>query len=208
MASYKGIQGALLSLEEFFGRRLPSELAGEPTNAKVKLLGSADIANKLTGNILGIYLHRLTIDPHGRTRQFAATASDSGARRPELPVNLHFLLIANAASSPIEADLMSWAMVEIANHSQLDISHIGAIDGDWGERETLNITPEEMSTEDLMRIWDVFESPYTCTVPYVARTVRLRLLTERIEGAPIVTRVFPTGTHEPGSSSRDQRPAP
>lgn len=195
MASYKGVQGALVALEEFFKRRLPAELSAEPTNARVELLGSKTIADVLTGNLLGIYLHRLTIDPHGRTRQFTPQGTGTNERRSELPVNLHFLLIANATSATIEADLMSWAMVELANQNQLDVSHVADLDDEWGEREVLNITPEEMSTEDLMRIWDVFESPYTSTVPYVARTVRLRLRPERSEGPDVITRVFPSGRY-------------
>ena len=194
MASYKGVQGALLALEEFFKRRLPTDLSDEPTNAQAKLLGSADIASKLKGNLLGIYLHRMTIDPHGRARFFSQQGASEEGRHPELPVNLHFLLIANANSATIEADLMAWAMVELANASQLDVSHVLDIDDEWGQTEVLNITPDEMSTEDLMRIWDVFESPYTSTVPYVARTIRLRLNPQHTEGPAVVTRVFPGGT--------------
>ena len=194
MASYKGVQGALLALEEFFKRRLPTDLSDEPTNAQAQLLGSADIASKLKGNLLGIYLHRMTIDPHGRARFFSQQGASEEGRHPELPVNLHFLLIANANSATIEADLMAWAMVELANASQLDVSHVLDIDDEWGQTEILNITPDEMSTEDLMRIWDVFESPYTSTVPYVARTIRLRLNPQHTEGPAVVTRVFPGGT--------------
>jgi hypothetical protein len=193
MASYRGVKGALSALEDFFNRRLPDDLGSEPINARIALLGSADIANSLSGNLLGIYLHRLTIDPHGRSRAFLGQGSDDGRRWPELPVNLHFLLIANATSATIEADLISWAMVELANQTQLDISHLASMDDEWDEREILNVSPEDMSTEDLMRIWDVFESPYTSTVPYVARTVRLRLEAARSEGPPVVTRVFPGG---------------
>lgn len=194
MASYRGVTGALLALESFLTSRLPAELSSEPTNAQARLLGSADIANILTGNLLGIYLHRVTIDPHGRQRAFAQRGTEPIPPSPELPVNLHFLLIANASSATIEADLLSWAMVELANQSQLDVSHIQDIDDEWGQAEILNITPDEMSTEDLMRIWDVFKSPYTSTVPYVARTVRLRLRRPRSEGPPVSTRVFPGGT--------------
>lgn len=194
MASYKGVQGALVALEDFFKRRLPAELSSEPVSASVSLLGSADIAQTLSGNLLGIYLHRITIDPHGRTRQFTPQGTQNGGRQSELPVNLHFLLIANATSPTAEADLMAWAMVELANEPQLDISHVQDIDDEWGQREVLNIAPDEMSTEDLMRIWDVFESPYTSTVPYVARTVRLRLRQQRTEGPPVVSRVFPGGS--------------
>ena len=157
MASYKGVQGSLLALEEFFKRRLPEELSDEPTNAQIKLLGSADISSKLKGNLLGIYLHRIAIDPHGRARFFSQQGTTENGRQPELPINLHFLLIANANSATVEADLMSWGMLELANASQLDISHLLDIDDEWGDQETLNITPDEMSTEDLMRIWDVFE---------------------------------------------------
>jgi hypothetical protein len=193
MASYKGVSGFLLALESFLTNRLPAELSNEPTNAQAKLLGSADIANNLTGNILGIYLHRITIDPHGRQRTFANRGNSANALQPELPVNLHFLLISNATSATTEADLLSWAMVELANEPQLDVSHIQDIDDEWGQTEILNVTPDEMSTEDLMRIWDVFKTPFTSTVPYVARTIRLRLKYPHSEGPPVSTRVFPGG---------------
>lgn len=196
MASYKGVQGALLALENFFKRRLPAELSAEPVSASVTLLGSADIAESLSGNLLGIYLHRLTIDPHGRARFFTQQGSGPDSRSAELPVNLHFLLIANATSPTVEADLMAWAMVELANENQLDISHLQDIDSSWGQAEVLTISPDEMTTEDLMRIWDVFESSYTITVPYVARTVRLRLTPQRSEGPDVVTRVLPGGAYE------------
>ena len=194
MASYKGVQGALVALEDFFKRRLPVDLSDEPVSASVTLLGSSDIAEALSGNLLGIYLHRITIDPHGRTRTFSPQGTQQNGRQGELPVNLHFLLIANANSPTVEADLMAWAMVVLANENQIDISHVQGIDAEWSEREVLNIAPEEMSTEDLMRIWDVFESPYTSTVPYIARTVRLRLNPQRSEGPDVITRVFPGGT--------------
>lgn len=193
MASYRGVSGFLLALESFLTNRLPAELSNEPTNAQAKLLGSADIANNLTGNILGIYLHRITIDPHGRQRTFANRGNSANALQPELPVNLHFLLISNATSATTEADLLSWAMVELANEPQLDVSHIQDIDDEWGQTEILNVTPDEMSTEDLMRIWDVFKTPFTSTVPYVARTIRLRLKYPHSEGPPVSTRVFPGG---------------
>lgn len=193
MASYRGVKAALLALEDFLSRRLPAELRENSINARVALLGSADIAKPLTGNLLGIYLHRVVIDPHGRSRYFPPAGTDPNAPRPELPVNLHVLLIANGTSAEHEADLLSWAMLELANDGQLDVSHVADIDGEWTERETLTVTPEEMSTEDLMRIWDVFEAKYTNTVPYVIRTVRMKLKPPFTAGPAVTTRVLPTG---------------
>ncbi len=193
MASFKGVQGVLTVLEDFFKARLPAELSEGPTNARVSLLGSNDLANKLNGNLLGVYLYRITIDDHGRSRFFKPQGVDNGAAQPELPVNLHFLLIANASSATTEADLMSWAMVELANHSQLDISHLQTSDDEWGQTEVINITPVDLTTEDLMRIWDGFETPYTIAMAYVAKTIRLRLNRQRTEGPDVVSRVLATG---------------
>lgn len=173
--------------------RLPNSLQTEPVNATVSLLGSAAITSPPQGgNWLGLYMHRLTIDPHGRTRTFPRTPGVAEGAS-ELPVNLHFLLIASSTSAVTETDLMAWAMLELANFGQLDVSHLGEQDRDWGFREIINISPDEMSTEDLMRIWDAFESPYRLSVPYVARTVRLKLHPHRSEAPDVITRVFPGG---------------
>lgn len=180
-------------MEEHLKRRLPDELRGGSVNARVALLGSADVGRPLSGNLLGIYLHRVVIDPHGRSRHFPPQGTDSRGPQPELPLNLHLLIIAVASSAAIEADLLAWAMFELANEGQLDIAEIANTDREWGEREVLTITPEEMTTEDLMRIWEVFEAQYTNSVPYVLRTVRLRLRHSLGEGPPVTTRVLPGG---------------
>jgi len=197
VANYTAVNGVLLALESFFNSRMPSELSEGPVNARVALLGSADITKPISGNALGLYLHRISIDPHGRSRHFPAQGTQKGeAPAGELPLNLHFLLIAAASSATIEANLMAWAMVELANESKLDISHMAETDQGWTQREVLTITPEDMSTEDLMRIWDVFKTQYTSTVPYCIKTVRLRLKQPQTLGPPVRTRVFPTGIAE------------
>jgi hypothetical protein len=183
----------MAALEDFFKRRLPDELRQGSVNARVTLLGSADVARPITGNTLGIYLHRLTVDPHGRNRFAPPRGAGEEGPRAELPVNLHFLLIAAASSASIEADLMGWAMVELANEAQLDISELGESDSAWSDRELVTVAPEEMSTEDLMRIWDVFEAKYTITVPYVIRSVRLLLNPQRTEGPAVLSRIYPAG---------------
>ena len=192
MASYQGINSVLAALETYFKERMPSELTQGSINASVKLLGSADVAKPISGNTLGLYLHRMSIDAHGRARHFAPTGANTAEAVPELPVNLHLFLIASASSAAIEADLMAWAMVELANFPQLDYARLHPGDTAWGERELVSISPEDMSTEDLMRIWEVFDSRYTMTVPYIARTVRLRLR-EPVSGDPVATRVYPVG---------------
>lgn len=196
MAGYTAVHGTLEALESFFKQRLPAELSGGTTNASVKLLGSADIAKPINGNVLGIYAHRINVDEHGRARHFANQGANNSVPAGELPINIHFLLLAFSSSASIEADLTAWAMLELANQSQLTIAHLAEADPSWTERETINISPDAMSTEDLLRIWDVFDANYTSSVPYVARTIRLRLQQETTEGSPVMSRIFATGTAE------------
>lgn len=197
MASYRAVNAVLIALENFFKQRMPEALSSGPTNARVELLGSADLSDPLTGNVLAIYAHHIGIDPHGRSRHFAPKGTDQNkGMAAELPINLHLLLIASATSASIEADLMAWAMMAIANESQMNISHFLETDPEWSQRELLTITPENINTDDLMRMWDVFELKYTSSVPYVVRTIRLRLNPEKTQGPAVTTRVFPTGVAE------------
>lgn len=66
-------------------------------------------------------------------------------------------------------------------------------DDSWTQKEILTITPSEMSNEDLMRIWDALDQPYTNSVPYVVRTIRLRLHDMEDEWPAVTTRIYPTG---------------
>jgi hypothetical protein len=108
-------------------------------------------------------------------------------------VNLHVLVVANGASAGIEADLMSWAMLTLAAQPNLDPSQLMDGDPEWGNGEQVAITPEEMPSVDLLRIWDLFDADYTLTTPYVLRSVRLRLNAEETEGPAVGSRIFPAG---------------
>ena len=87
-------------------------------------------------------------------------------------MNLHLLVVASGTPA-MEAGLLSWAMLTLANLSFLDASVFALTDPAWSAGEVLTITPEDMTTEDLMRIWDTLDAPYTNSVPFIARTVRM-----------------------------------
>lgn len=193
MASFRGVHGVMLALESYLQRNLPAEWQQGTINARATLLGSADMGRALNGNLVGLYLHRVTVDPHGRNRPLAPVDPANPARDPELAVNLHFLLIANGSSPAIEADLLSWGMAALANHPVLDLSQVGDSDSGWGRAETVSITPVEMSDEDLLRYWDRFEAAYTLCVPYVLRSVRVRLVSAPAEGPDVSTRALSVG---------------
>lgn len=197
MASYRAVNGVLLTLEHFLNTRLPPELKDGPINARVKLLGSADVEKPLSGNVLGIYLHRIAVDPHGRSRFFSPQGTDrNAAPAAELPVNLHLLLISSATSATIEANLIAWAMIELANAPQFDVSHLGEFDESWVEREIVTLAPEDLTSDEFYRLWGRFGMSFTNSVPYIARTLRLRLKEPISQGPAVISRVFATGIAE------------
>jgi len=192
VASYRAVNAVVSALEAYLKTRLPDALSAGTVNANVRVLGSKDVSKPLNGTFLGIYLHRVMLDANGRNR-YLQSATAGAAPQPELPVNLHLLLVACASSASVEQDLMAWAMQELASAVTLDVSHVGANDPRWSEVESVQVQAEEMSTEDLFRIWDVFEAKYTLCVPYVIKTVRL-LPDPLVEPEPPVkTRILAVG---------------
>ena len=111
------------------------------------------MAEEPTGNNLGLYLHRVSVDPFGRNR-YLKTDDDSKTPQPELPVNLHLLLVAWTENAANEGTLISWAMQQIGASLNMDIAHLGGTDNYFKGDEAVQVQPEDMSTEDLLRIWD------------------------------------------------------
>lgn len=196
MASFLGVHGAVSALADRLSARLPEAWRSGSTTARVTTLGSADLTEALSGNQLGLYLYRIAVDEHGRNRRTPPTGTGVGEPERELPVNLHLLLIANAASASLEADLLAWAMLEIANEPTLDLSALEEYDAAWRSGEQASIAPEAISIEDQMRIWDRLGADFTLSAAYVIRTVQLRLRPEATSHGPVRTRVLPAGVIE------------
>lgn len=190
MASYQAITGALAALESYLELRMTGGLADVVENPGVHILDSQDLRTSPVGNAIGLYLHRIAVDPFGRNR-YLQPPQPNQPPRPELPVNLHLLIIGWCATSGAEATLVAWAMQELGSSLELDISHLGMTDAHWGERDRLQIIPEEMSTEDLMRVWDSLPGDYRLSSPYIAKTLRLEPSRDTTAGPPVRTIVMP-----------------
>ena len=54
----------------------------------------------------------------------------------------------------------------------LDASILSA-DASWAADDVIQLIPEEISTEDLMRVWDAIEPAYRLSLSYIARVVRI-----------------------------------
>ena len=88
-----------------------------------------------------------------------------------LPLELHWMMSVWASSAPAEQVVFAWAMGQIARMPVLDSSTL--IDASWDPGDMIQVLPEELPIEDVMRIWDALEPSYRLSATYVARAVRL-----------------------------------
>lgn len=190
MASYRAIAGILNALKEQLEARMVGGLDAVVEAPTVKLLGTHQLNDAPSGNALGLYLHRMSVDPFGRNRYLPGNTPDQ-PRQPELPINLHLLMIGWSDKATNEGTLLGWGMQQIGASLDLDISHLGVADDDWGEGEKVQLQPEEMSTEDLLRIWEGLPRDYLLSAPYLIKTLRLQPEPKVESGPPVQTIVTP-----------------
>lgn len=199
MASYKAVQGVLYALKHFLKMRMKNDLDQVLDTPDVSILGTIELKNPPTQsstpgapktNTIGIYLHRVSVDPFGRNR-YLSSQTPNKPPQPEMPVNLHIFLLAWTSNGESEAVLTTWALQQIGSALELGFSQIKAYDPHWGVEEVVQIQPEDMSTEDLLRIWDSLPGNYILSVPYIVKTIRMLPVPEIEPGKLVSTVVTP-----------------
>jgi hypothetical protein len=195
MSSFRAVHAVMSGLENILKQGFPDSLSGEPVNGKVQLVSSSELkTTKSFGNTLALYLYRVIVDATGRNRWLPAPVGSGQPPQRELPLNLHFLLISWGTNAGAELDLHAWGVQQLATLGEIDLAHLGEIDPSWGERDRVQILPEELPTEDLFKIWDGLPLKYSLSSAYVAKSVRLALTVDAAAGPPVLTRVFPVAT--------------
>jgi hypothetical protein len=180
------------------GATTASSSSGVAVNARVQLFGSADLNNVGSQNTLALYLYRISIDPT-MVGGYLRTKPGAGARTPEISVMLHFLMFTIADTAVNEISLMGWGFQQMAATPVIGADRLAAqgLVGlatppappiAWDESDTVQVATEELTREELMRIWDTLPLKYRLTVPFVARGLRLTLTPDMRQYAPVVDR--------------------
>jgi hypothetical protein len=200
MADFRGLAGALSALRLKLEQGLVP-LADAGIDASVRVLDSTSLDEQglqaLPSNTLGIYLHRIAVEPVAPNRTMPPPRPNL-PRQPELVLNLHILLIALKADQAGEATMMGWAMRQLADNAGLDHALLSAADPDaqWHPEESLQVFPEAMSTQDLLRIWEALPADYHLSSTYMIRNLRV-LPSRLVERGPIVGEIeLGMGRHE------------
>jgi uncharacterized protein DUF4255 len=176
MANYRAIYAVGSSLASFLQNSYPQELRADH-GCQFKLVSSGEIAGSdehSFDKMVSIYLHRITVSEHFRN---VTRTQEPSSRRPIIGVDLHYLLTYWGRSAEDEQLVMAWTMRQLQMNSILDRSVLPA-SADFGSDETIQITASNLSTEEIMRVWDAMAPKYRLSIAYTARTVRLEVDSE------------------------------
>ena len=190
MANVFAIHSVGNSIVTYLRNSYPQALAGlEMPDCAFELVSSGELAGQPgDATRVTLYLYRITVNEHSRQ---VHAASASTARPTPVGLDLHFLMSAWAGNARDEQTMLAWAIRQLHMFPILDASSLSPEAG-WGANEVIQVIPAELSTEDVMRIWDALDPPYRLSVSYIARLVRLDPDSQQ-HARPVVTTRFAYG---------------
>ena len=193
MANVFAIHSVGSSIATFLRNTYPQSMAGrEMPDCGFDLVSSGELAvEPEDATRVTLYLYRVTVNEHARQ---ARAGHAPQAKAASLGLDLHFLLTAWAGNALDEHVTLAWAMRQLHLNPVLDASSLSPEAG-WAGDEVIQIIPAELSTEDIMRIWDALEPAYRVSVSYIARLVRLDPDAPE-EDKPVVASRFAYGVEE------------
>jgi hypothetical protein len=202
MADVRALHAVGNSMAIHLRNSYPAELSAQiPCSFRAvssgELASDDDLATAIT-----LYLYRLTVNEHVRNVGLLGRGNDSVA---PLSLDLHFLLSAWADNGLAEHTILAWAMAHLHDNPILDVSSLSPGVG-FSNSDFVQLVPEQLSNEDLMRIWDALTPSYRLSFSYVARVVRIDGR-EHEEDRPVVARRFAYEDSVPSSAGqREGRP--
>lgn len=89
-----------------------------------------------------------------------------------ISLELRYLVTSWSSTAASELAFISWAMLELSRHPVLDRSLLINA-ANWARGESLQISAEEASAEELFRIWDALKQKYRLSAIFRVRVVRI-----------------------------------
>jgi len=197
MANLQAIHSVGNSLVTYLRNTYPAQVGGQAMpECDFALLSSGEMAAVPDDTTrLTLYVYRVTVNEHLRQQRPERMSPEQLA---PLGLDLHFLLTAWANNAQDELLPLAWAMRQLYEHPLLDASSLSG-EAAWGPDEVIHLIPSELSTEDMMRIWDALDPSYRLSVSYIARRVRLDA-DVLADAGPVVASRFGYGTAVPAGS--------
>jgi hypothetical protein len=142
-------------------------------------------------NGVSLFLYRVL--PNGSYRSPAGRLDENGRRfRPQLAVDMHFILTAWGGSASLQHTVAGWMMRIMEDTPLLPAGLLNSIIPDvFQPEEAVEVMLADLSNEDLLHVWETLvQNTYQLSVPYVARNIRIESRLLQAAGQPVQQRTF------------------
>lgn len=174
MATMDAIAATCESVLQLLKRNYRPTRQGDPPILEFRVLQARDFSPPPMDEGVSLFLYRTAISSTQRTLPAPRPKDNGRCRRPQLPLDLHFIITPWAKSAAMEQRILGWAMRTIEDYPSL---RAGLLNTDehviFDDDETLEIVPGDLTNEEMFRIWDVLPCDFILSVPYIVRLVRI-----------------------------------
>jgi hypothetical protein len=142
-------------------------------------------------NGVSLFLYRVL--PNGSYRSPAGRLDENGRRfRPQLAVDMHFILTAWGGSASLQHTVAGWMMRIMEDTPLLPAGLLNSVIPDvFQPEEAVEVMLADLSNEDLLHVWETLvQNTYQLSVPYVARNIRIESRLLQAAGQPVQQRTF------------------
>lgn len=186
MATYRAIGATCEAVVRLLQQSWQRDLF-DGADLQFEVYRTRDFANPMDAGV-SLFLYRVTVNNIQR-RPPAKPGPHGLQRKPQLPLDLHFLLIPWAKNASLEQIILGWMMRTIETMPILPSGLLNTLTpGVFGADETVELVVGQLSNEEMFRIWDVLPNNYQISVPYSARIVRIDADLEQPEDSPVITK--------------------
>jgi len=171
MADIHAIQTTCDAVMRMLQESYRSDLIEPQLNLQFDVYSTEDFKNHMTAGV-SLFLYRVYVSQNQRTPMIRM--SDGKARRPLLPLDLHFFLTVWATKASLQHAILGWAMRILEDRPVIQAPVLNGVRRNvFREDETVEVVSGQLTNEELMRIWDDLPAEYHLSVPYVARVIRI-----------------------------------
>lgn len=190
MATYQAIYATSSAICNVLRQSRDADLFGtDIVDVGCRVFSTSDFESNIPADgEVALFPYRVDIDSVQRTLP-ATPRYDGLKERHHLPLQLHFLLIPRGNTAEQQQVILGWMMRVIEDNTSMPANMLNSSsEGIFAIDEHIEITPTQLTTEEILRIWDQLPSNFNISVPYCARLLRIESPLRTDEGQPVLQR--------------------
>jgi Pvc16 N-terminal domain len=146
-----------------------------------------------TKNQLNLFLYQGLTNASWRNQDLVQQIKPGETGFPPLPLNLHYLVTAYGEGNNDQISQILLGIAALALHDQTTLSRAGiesalAASQLQHQVERVRITPHSLSSEEMSKLWMIFQTPYRLSLAYEVSVVLIESNRPTRAPSPVLTR--------------------